>query len=82
VIRNLRNLNILALTYVGGAWRMMDTIMKQISKKKLRQKKRSGEEAHYEGKYFCDCRIRNYRKWLGKKLYGYLDEMSNLVYGY
>ena len=25
---------------------------------------------HSEGKHFCDCRTRNYRRWLGVKLHG------------
>jgi len=46
----------------------------QMSKKELVKKKRKKEETHKEGKYFCDCRIRNIRKWLAFKRGGsYLE---------
>jgi len=46
----------------------------QISKKSYSKKKLKGEQCHYEGKYICNCRIRNYRMWLGMKLWGKIDE--------
>jgi len=33
-------------------------------------KKAKGENAHFEGKYFCGCKTRKIRKWLGIKRYG------------
>ena len=40
----------------------------QASKKTLEKKKgKPGETIHMEGKCRCDCLVRNYRKWLGKK---------------
>ena len=43
----------------------------QISKKDLLKKKyRIGVIAHREGKFICNCLIKNYRKWLGQKKYG------------
>lgn len=43
----------------------------QLSKKDFHKKKPDYEEdGHSEGKYFCDCRVRNRRKWLGVKKYG------------
>jgi len=48
--------------------------IKQLSKKDYLKKKANLKEAsHWEGKYFCNCRTRNIRKWLGVKRYGYLD---------
>lgn len=41
-----------------------------ITKKDLIKKKRKSSECHMEGKHFCDCLIRNIRKWLGRKRYG------------
>lgn len=43
---------------------------KHLSKKDLHKKKSTKEEGHWEGKYWCYCRTRNYRKWLGIKKYG------------
>lgn len=43
----------------------------KMTKKLLIQKKQKGENAHWEGKYFCGCRIRNFRQWLGIKKYGH-----------
>jgi hypothetical protein len=50
---------------------------KQISKKALTSKKRKGEDAHFEGKWFCDCCVRNKRKWLGLKRYGREEDRSH-----
>lgn len=47
--------------------------MKQMPKKKLKIREDCG---HWEGKYWCNCRIRNIRKWLGVKLYGREEEMD------
>lgn len=44
--------------------------MKGRSKKSCLKK---GTPSHPEGKYFCDCVTRNYRKWLFIKLYGWGD---------
>lgn len=45
--------------------------MKQITKKDHSKKKPNRkQEGHWEGKYWCSCRIRNYRLWLGLKKYG------------
>lgn len=44
--------------------------MKQISKKEYINKKSPKDASHWEGKYFCDCRTRNIRKWLAFKKYG------------
>ena len=40
--------------------------MKQMSKKDFIKKKPHREDGHWEGKFWCDCRIRNRRKWLGR----------------
>jgi hypothetical protein len=45
-------------------------MVKQISKKEHNQKKPTPDEGHPEGKFWCNCRIRNYRRWLGKKKFG------------
>ena len=43
----------------------------QISKKLHAKKKPNRrEEGHWEGRYWCGCRIRGYRIWLGVKRYG------------
>lgn len=40
----------------------------QMSKKDFHKKARkSKDDSHWESKHFCDCRIRNKRKWLGAK---------------
>ncbi len=44
--------------------------MKQLSKKDLSKKKPTKEEGHWESKFWCNCRTRNYRRWLGLKRYG------------
>lgn len=41
--------------------------MKQISKKEFYKRKPIKECYHNEGKYLCDCKVRNYRKWLAFK---------------
>jgi len=48
----------------------------QISKKKFYNTrfKNPRETVHFEGKYLCDCRVRNYRRWLWKKRYGWKEE--------
>lgn len=46
----------------------------QISKKDHNKKKPTKEEGHWEGKYWCNCLIRGYRLWLGKKKYGSTNE--------
>lgn len=47
---------------------------KQLSKKKYFKKKgRIGVDIHREGKFYCNCLTRNFRKWLGKKRYGVID---------
>lgn len=47
--------------------------MKQLTKKEYAKRKPSKDNSHWEGGYFCDCRTRNVRKWLGIKMYGQLD---------
>jgi len=42
----------------------------QLSKKDFFKKKPQHDDAHWEGKLFCSCRIRNKRKWLGNKKFG------------
>lgn len=45
--------------------------MKKLSKKKFEKKKKKNPDAvHWEGNYYCACRIRNYRKWLAIKRHG------------
>jgi hypothetical protein len=44
--------------------------MKQLAKKKLKNRKDCG---HWEGKYWCNCMTRNIRRWLGVKMFGWLD---------
>lgn len=44
--------------------------VKQLTKKDLSKKKPTKEEGHWEGKFWCNCRTRNYRRWLGLKKYG------------
>lgn len=40
----------------------------QLSKKARSKKKPNRkEEGHWEGKYWCNCKTRNYRRWLGRK---------------
>jgi len=51
--------------------------MKQVTKKDLDKKKPFNRDlGHWEGKYWCNCRVRNYRKWLGVKKYGH-EEIKN-----
>lgn len=55
-------------------------VTKQISKKEHNKKKPTDDEGHYEGKYWCNCRIRNYRRWLGKKKFGdQFDQITGLL---
>lgn len=43
----------------------------QITKKDhVKKKPNRREEGHWESKYWCNCRTRNYRRWLGKKRFG------------
>jgi hypothetical protein len=44
--------------------------MKQATKKYLYSAKPKKDHGHWEGKYWCDCKVKNYRKWLAKKLWG------------
>lgn len=44
---------------------------KKISKKKYLNSPKTYEIGHWEGKYWCDCKTRNYRKWCYVKLYGF-----------
>lgn len=44
--------------------------MKQITKKEAAKKKPKKDEGHYEGKWWCNCRMRNIRRWLGLKKWG------------
>lgn len=38
-----------------------------MTKKKFLKKKLKNKDAvHFEGKYYCDCRIRKYRDYLSK----------------
>ena len=53
--------------------------MKQISKKSMFKKKGSKDTGHWEGKYWCNCRERNYRSWLGKKRGGGYDSLAELI---
>jgi hypothetical protein len=48
---------------------------RQMSKRDFEKKVSSKPDiGHWEGKYWCGCRIRNYRKWLGVKKYGQEDK--------
>lgn len=48
--------------------------MKCLSKNDyLKKKPNKKETGHFEGKYWCDCRTKGYRLWLGIKKYGYFD---------
>jgi len=52
----------------------------KLSKKDHNKKKPNRkEEGHWEGKYWCNCRIRNYRSWLGNKKYGSLPQMMKEI---
>lgn len=54
----------------------------RISKKGFFKKyslKDLNEIAHKEGDYFCYCRIRGYRKWLGRKLLGKNDVKTDQI---
>lgn len=42
----------------------------KLSKKDHAKKKPTRDEGHWEGKYWCNCMIRNFRGWLGLKKYG------------
>lgn len=44
--------------------------MKQITKKELNKKKPTKEQGHWESKHWCNCKTRNYRRWLAKRKYG------------
>jgi len=48
--------------------------MRELSKKKLTKPRK--DCGHWEGKYWCNCRTRNIRKWLGVKRYGYSEDYS------
>ena len=45
----------------------------QLTKKDHNKKYATKEQGHYEGKYWCNCRTRNYRLWLGVKRYGHSE---------
>jgi len=47
--------------------------MKQLPKKDLSKKKETKDQGHWEGKFWCNYRIRNIRKWFGIKKYGHYD---------
>lgn len=55
----------------------MGNKVKQLSKKDFAKSKPQPDEGHWEGKYWCNCRIRNKRKWLGMKKYGKVDEAND-----
>lgn len=39
-----------------------------MTKKDFYKKRKKNKDAcHWEGQFYCDCRVRNYRKWLGFK---------------
>lgn len=44
--------------------------MNQITKRDLYKKKPRKEIGHLEGKYWCNCKTRNYRRWLAIKKWG------------
>jgi len=46
--------------------------MTQSTKKELLKhtKRYHKELGHWEGKHWCDCCVRGWRLWLGRKLYG------------
>ena len=47
----------------------------QLSKKDhCKKKPNRTEEGHWEGKFWCNCRTRNYRTWLGVKKHGQADK--------
>jgi len=49
---------------------------KQLSKKEYMKKKLQKSQFHFEGKYICNCLIRNHRKWLGIKKFGHAERLS------
>lgn len=51
-------------------------MIKKLSKKDLNKKKPTKEEGHWESKFWCNCRLRNFRQWLGIKKYGH-DESDH-----
>lgn len=51
-------------------------MIKQLTKKDHSKKKPIKEEGHFEGKYWCNCKTRNYRRWLGLKKYGAQNELE------
>lgn len=55
----------------------------QLSKKAYIRKKASKKEAsHYEGKYFCNCRTGNIRKWLAIKKFGKPEQiLTKMIVG-
>ena len=54
--------------------------MGQISKKDLYKKiKKNKDASHWEGKWFCDCRVRNIRKWLAAKR-GLTKDLDDRLY--
>lgn len=50
----------------------------KLSKKDYDKMKPRKDCGHWEGKYWCDCKTRGIRKWLGVKRYGH-DEEEELM---
>ena len=60
----------------GTKWVTRGKIM-MMSKKTFQKKRvRRKDSIHWEGDYFCDCRVRNLRKWLGVKLHGQSERLN------
>ena len=56
-------------------------LIKQLSKRNYIKRKHDKDQSHWEGDYFCDCRTRNIRKWLGFKRYGTIESEIGLAGG-
>ena len=52
----------------------------KISKKRF-EKKGPPSCGHWEGKFWCDCRTRGFRKWLGLKLFGKDGKITDFAIG-
>ena len=50
---------------------------KTVTKKADMKRKPGSDEGHWEGSYWCNCRMRNIRNWLSKKKYGFKEEDGN-----
>ena len=67
-----------ALIDLDCRWANKGQAMQMTKRDFIKKRSNKKEATHMEGKFFCDCRVRNFRKWLGVKLYGQPDRLRRV----